>query len=82
MKFISTGKIENPKPGDDSMEYYTGKFHDLLDELQEKSDFVVVTINGKERFTSAVNYLGGVCDDCTEFHNSAIEKAEGFKKSE
>lgn len=89
MKFESTGKFENPN-SDDSDNFY-GKFNEKteefevglnekLDELHQKSDFVIVTVKGKEYFTSNVNYCGGVCDDCTEFHNYEISKAEGFKK--
>ena len=89
MKFESTGIFENPNPGDSDSFY--GKFnekteefeagvHEKLSELQNKSDFVIVTVLGEQYFTSEVNYSGGVCDDCPEFSNADISKAEGFKR--
>ena len=44
MKFKSIGKIENPSPGQDDSDYYSGKFHDKLEKLQKQSDFVIVTV--------------------------------------
>lgn len=76
--FASTGTLENKKAGDS--DYFYDEFYDKLKSLQEKSDFVIVTVKGKEYYTSEVNYRGGVCDDCTEFRNYEIEKAEGFKR--
>lgn len=85
-KLKSVGKIENPKPGDSDTYYgefgnsksYEEGFSHKLSELQEKSDFVIVTVKGKKHFTANVNYCGGVCDDCCEFDCKDISKAEGF----
>lgn len=81
----SVGKIinkydEQPDMNDTKEYEEYWEFKQTVEDLQEKSDFVVMQMrDGTKAVSAEYNHLGGVCDCCKHMDFTDAKSWEGFK---
>jgi len=91
IKFIKIGEVVLPKGkfdyyglNDENEDNDNGNYCDQINELQDESDLLLITLHdGETFFAGETNMLLGLCDDCVEDrYSETVAKVEGFKKED
>lgn len=80
MNLIKIGELEVEPIFDPKKESGYREWKDKKDDLERASDLVLLTMSdGKRQFRTERNFLGGVCDCCTDQQSTHPVKFEFFK---